>query len=78
MRASVSIQPILPFGTAVKGLPRLVEALAEACREAPLEEKALIAQSRFVGHQLIEALARSGTPWAVSYTHLTLPTICSV
>ena len=74
MRASVSIQPILPFGTEVKGLPRLIEALADACREAPLEEKALIAQSRFVGHQLIEALARSGTPWV----HLRVESVRSV
>jgi hypothetical protein len=63
MRRSVSTQPILPFGTEEKGLPRLVQALAEVCRELPLEEKVLIASSRFVGHQLIEALARSGTPW---------------
>jgi ATP-dependent helicase/nuclease subunit B len=44
-------------------VPSLVEALAAACRELPLEEKVLIAPSRFVGHQLIEALARSGTSW---------------
>lgn len=70
MRSSVSTQPFLPFETEEKepprprsGVPRLVEALAAVCRELPLEEKVLIAPSRFVGHQLIEALARSGTPW---------------
>lgn len=63
MRPSVSTQPTLPFGAREKSLPRFVEALAEVCREVPLEEKVFVAPSRFVGHQVIEALARSGTPW---------------
>jgi PD-(D/E)XK nuclease superfamily protein len=63
MRPSVSTQPILPFGKEEKSLPRLIEALAAICREVPLDEKVLIAPSRFVGHQLVEALARSGTSW---------------
>lgn len=63
MRLSVSTQPILPFGTEEKRLPRLVEALAAACRELPLEEKVLIAPSRFIALQIVESLARSGTPW---------------
>jgi ATP-dependent helicase/nuclease subunit B len=63
MRFSVSTQPNLPFGTEEERLPRLVQALGEVCHELPLEEKVLIASSRFVGHQLIESLARSGTPW---------------
>jgi ATP-dependent helicase/nuclease subunit B len=63
MQTSVSTQPILPFGKEEKSVPRLVEALAAVCRELPLDEKVLIAPSRFVGHQLVEALVRSGTPW---------------
>jgi ATP-dependent helicase/nuclease subunit B len=63
MRRSVSIQPVLPFEAEEKKLPRLVESLAAVCRELPLDEKVLIAPSRFIGHQIAEALARSGTPW---------------
>ena len=59
----MSTQSVLPFGAEEKKLPRLIESLAEVCRELPLDEKVLIAPSRFVGHQLIEALVRSGTPW---------------
>src|SRR5512144_338996 len=63
MRTSVSIQPVLPFGDDGKDLPRLVESLAEVCREHPLDEKVLVAPSRFIGHQIVESLVRSGTPW---------------
>jgi ATP-dependent helicase/nuclease subunit B len=59
----VSTQPVLPFEAEERKLPRLVESLAEACRQRPLDEKVLIAPSRFIGHQVAEALARSGTPW---------------
>jgi len=59
--AKVSVAPSLP--PAGSGRPRLVESLAAVCRELPLEEKVLVAPSRFVGHQIAEALARSGTPW---------------
>jgi ATP-dependent helicase/nuclease subunit B len=59
----VSTQPVLPFEAQEKKLPRLIESLAEICRQHPLDEKALIAPSRFIGHQIAEALARSGTPW---------------
>ena len=54
---------MLPFGADAKKLSRLVESLAEVCRDRPLEEKTLIAPSRFVGHQIVESLVRSGTPW---------------
>jgi ATP-dependent helicase/nuclease subunit B len=63
MRSSVFIQAVLPFGADAKKLSRLVESLAEVCRDHPLEEKVLIAPSRFVGHQIVESLVRSGTPW---------------
>lgn len=63
MRSSVSKQAVLPFGTDVKNLPRLVESLAQVCRDHPLEEKVLIAPSRFIGLQVVESLVRSGTPW---------------
>ena len=43
--------------------PRLVEELARACREQPLEEKILVAPALAVGYQLVERLAREGTPW---------------
>jgi ATP-dependent helicase/nuclease subunit B len=42
---------------------RLLESLAQVCRDHPLEEKVLIAPGRFVGHQIVESLVRSGTPW---------------
>ena len=69
MRSSVSTQPFLPFGGEEDAPPpsgsssRLVEALAEVCRELPLEEKILVAPSFFTGHQIAESLARSGVPW---------------
>ena len=70
----MSTQSVLPFGAEEKKLPRLIESLAEVCRELPLEEKVLIAPSRFVGHQLIEALVRSGTPWI----HLRVESVRSI
>ena len=74
MRRPVSTQPVLPFETEEKKLPRLIESLAEVCRQHPLEEKVLIAPSRFVGHQIAEALARSGTPWV----HLRIESVRSL
>lgn len=74
MRRSVSIQPVLPFEAEEKKLPRLIESLAAVCREHPLDEKALIAPSRFVGHQIAEVLARSGTPWV----HLRIESVRSL
>ncbi|HSD72703.1 MAG TPA: hypothetical protein VLE54_07925, partial [Thermoanaerobaculia bacterium] len=70
----MSIQPVLPFEAEEKKLPRLVESLAEVCREHPLDEKVLIAPSRFIGHQLAEVLARSGTPWV----HLRIESVRSL
>lgn len=70
MRPSVTTQPFLPFGAEEKkpprrstDVPRLVEALADVCRELPLEEKVLVSPSFFTGHQIAESLARSGVPW---------------
>ena len=42
---------------------RLLESLAQVCRERPLDEKVLIAPSLATGHELVERLARSGTSW---------------
>ncbi|HEX9688008.1 MAG TPA: PD-(D/E)XK nuclease family protein [Thermoanaerobaculia bacterium] len=85
MSSLVSSQFDLPFGTAApsepKGpgaarreRPRLVEALAAVCRESPLDEKVLVAPSRFVGHQIAEALARSGAAWV----HLRIESVGSL
>lgn len=71
MRPSVSTQPFLPFGSEEKeptpsapsDVSHLVGALAEVCRELPLEEKVLVSPSLFTGHQIVESLARSGVPW---------------
>jgi hypothetical protein len=43
--------------------PRLLESLARICAELPVDEKVLVAPSRFVGHEIAEALVRSGTRW---------------
>ncbi|HEV8609834.1 MAG TPA: PD-(D/E)XK nuclease family protein [Thermoanaerobaculia bacterium] len=59
----MSTQPVLPFGAEEKKRPRLIESLAEVCREFPLDEKVLVSPSYRIGHQIAEALARSGTPW---------------
>ena len=63
-------QPFLPFeepaARAAAEPPegsRLIDALARACAQAPLEEKILIAPSLAVGHTLVERLAREGHPW---------------
>jgi ATP-dependent helicase/nuclease subunit B len=74
MSSLVSTQFDLPFGAAAPSggkrppssrteRPRLLESLAAVCREFPLDEKVLIAPGRFVGHQIVESLVRSGTPW---------------
>ncbi len=63
MRSSVSTQAVLPFGADGKKVPRLIESLAEVCRDRPLDEKILIAPSLPAGHELAERLARSGTAW---------------
>jgi ATP-dependent helicase/nuclease subunit B len=39
---------------------RLVQALADICRERPLDEKWLVAPTLRIGHQWVEAVARSG------------------
>src|SRR5215470_8013395 len=41
----------------------LIAALARACVRSPLEEKVLIAPSLFVGHTIVERLAREGHAW---------------
>lgn len=62
------------FGGGASGLPevpaspasrrsRLLDSLAAVCAELPLDEKILIAPSLATGHELVERLARSGTPW---------------
>jgi RecB family exonuclease len=58
-------QHLLPFGEEPASEPgsRLIEELARACRERPLEEKILIASSLPIGHQILERLARFGHPW---------------
>ena len=57
-------QRLLPFEEGEKeSPPRHLEALAKACRENPLGEKILVAPSLLIGHQIVEALARSGQPW---------------
>ncbi|HEY4229337.1 MAG TPA: hypothetical protein VGO79_04150, partial [Thermoanaerobaculia bacterium] len=65
-------QPFLPFEeppaarppdpTPPGGSP-LISALARACARSPLAEKVLIAPSLFVGHTLVERLAREGHAW---------------
>ena len=62
-------QPLLPFDEAepapepAPADSRLIDGVAAACREAPLEEKVLVAPSLLVGHTLLERLAREGHPW---------------
>ncbi|HYX20310.1 MAG TPA: hypothetical protein VFA98_05645, partial [Thermoanaerobaculia bacterium] len=66
-------QPLLPFDEPAprsepppepppEGSP-LIAALVRVCLDAPLTEKILVAPSRFVGHTLVERLAREGHPW---------------
>ena len=73
MSALVSTQFDL-FGGGASGPPetptssapprsRLLESLAAVCAEIPLDEKILVAPSLATGHELVERLARSGTPW---------------
>ncbi|MGE5278017.1 MAG: PD-(D/E)XK nuclease family protein [Acidobacteriota bacterium] len=68
MTLCVAFQPLLPFdaepeATTTSPDSLLVEELARVCRERPLEEKILVAPSLAVGRQLVERVARSGTPW---------------
>ena len=69
----VPFQPLLPFGSdaAEPARSRLIDELARVCREKPLEEKVFIAPSLAIGHQLLERLASSGTPWV----HLRVETV---
>ncbi len=57
------VQQLLPFGEKEETPPRLIEDLVRVCRERPLEEKVLVAPSLQIGYQILEALARAGTPW---------------
>src|SRR5215831_17502986 len=41
----------------------LIDSLARACAGSPLAEKVLIAPSLFVGHTIVERLAREGHAW---------------
>ncbi len=41
----------------------MLEVLAAVCREAPLREKIVVVPSLAIGHQIGDALARSGTAW---------------
>jgi ATP-dependent helicase/nuclease subunit B len=41
----------------------LIASLARACAQSPLAEKVLIAPSLFVGHAIVERLAREGHDW---------------
>ncbi len=50
--------------------PLLLESLARICVRHPLEEKVLVSPSLLVGHQIAEALARSG----VTVVHLRVET----
>jgi len=59
----MAVQQLLPFGEKDETPPRLIEDLARACRERPLDEKVLVAPSLLIGYQIVEALARSGQPW---------------
>jgi ATP-dependent helicase/nuclease subunit B len=66
----VSFQALLPFDEepspdAPRSRPsaRLVEELAQVCRDRALEEKVLVAPTLAVGYQLVERLAREGSPW---------------
>ncbi len=62
MSPPVAFQPFLPFDTEPPAASRLIEDLTRVCVERPLEEKVLIAPSLSIGHQLVERLARGGTP----------------
>lgn len=41
----------------------LLDSLRDVCRRAPLREKVVVVPSLAIGHQIGDALARSGTPW---------------
>ena len=45
---------------AISELNRLASSLQELCAKHPIEEKWLIAQSRRIGQQWLDAVARSG------------------
>lgn len=60
----MATQPLLPFDEpAPAPTARLIQELARACVEHPVEEKILVAPSLPVGHQILERLAREGHPW---------------
>ena len=70
----MSKQPFLPFDEPEAPSPEasptpsseaspLIAALARACASAALAEKVLVAPTLFVGHTLVERLAREGHRW---------------
>ena len=61
-RSSVP-EPATPRPSAGAGESALVEALAAYCRTHPLDEKVLVAPTLAIGHQTLECVAVSGTPW---------------
>ena len=67
MGSPVAVQSLLPFDSesarAARARRRSIEDLARVCREHPLEEKILVAPTLAIGHQIVERLVRSGTPW---------------
>jgi len=76
-------QPYLPFedatAPALAAPPptttvRLIDSIARACREHPLEEKVLVAPSLAIGHSLVERLAREGHSWV----HLRVETVRTI
>ena len=75
-------QPYLPFeapeetpAAAPAPAPvRILDSLASACRQRPLEEKILVAPSLAIGHTLVERLAREGHPWV----HLRVETVRTI
>jgi len=66
MVSPVAVQSLLPFDSEPPEPPEpppAIEDLARECREHPLEEKILVSPTLAIGHQIVERLVRSGTPW---------------
>src|SRR5262249_56999793 len=55
--------PARPAASASPSGSPLIASLARACACSPLAEKVLIAPSLFVGHTIVERLAREGGAW---------------
>ena len=55
--------PAAASGAGPRPTSRLIEDLARACAQNPLEEKVFVSPSLAVGHTLVERLAREGHPW---------------